>query len=415
VGNSVAVPNPSEWFGIGYDGETWTSNHYYFSPSIGGTPPGFEATFWFEPRRHAGMILLHQGAGGGALGQMIHTYVYTLNAQKVDAGRQEPVKPFPYTEEEVSFENKAAEIKLAGSLTIPSGAGPFPAVVLIPKAGPMDRDERILNHRPFLVLADYLTRAGIAVLRTDVRGAGKSGGKFAGAQVGDFAGDAEAAMEYLRTRKEVDASRVGLISHGEGGRAAGMVAARNRNAAFVVMLGAAAVPLAANSVEGGRLSAEANGELYAKAEAQASLTQGILTIVLRESDPTALEKNLRDFLVGKLPESQIAAQMRQWTSAAFRTAMGYDPGPELKKIPCPVLALYAEKDFSVPAKLNVPAMRAALSENKASEVEELPDLNLLFQTADVGVGREANWAEETMSPVVLKKIADWVARQGSRR
>src|SRR5215471_9792092 len=94
VGNSVAVPNPSEWFGIGYDGETWTSNHYYFIPSIGGTPPGFEATLWFEPRRHAGMILLHQGSGGGALGQMIHTYVYTLNAQKVDAGRQDPIKPF---------------------------------------------------------------------------------------------------------------------------------------------------------------------------------------------------------------------------------------------------------------------------------------------------------------------------------
>jgi CubicO group peptidase (beta-lactamase class C family)/pimeloyl-ACP methyl ester carboxylesterase len=415
TGNSVAVPNPSEWFGIGYHGETWTSNHYYFIPSIGSTQPGFDAAFWFEPRRHAGMILLHQGGGGGALGQMIHTYVYTLNAQKVDAGRQDPIKPFPYTEEEVSFENKAGEIKLAGSLTIPSGTGPFPAVVLIPKSGPMDRDERILNHRPFLVLADYLTRAGIAVLRTDVRGVGKSGGRFAGAQAGDLASDAEAALEYLRTRKEVNASSVGLISHGEGGLAAGTAAARNRNAAFVVMLGAAAIPLAENFVEGSRLSAVANGELYAKAEAQASLMRGILKIVLRESDQATLEKSLRDFLAGKLPESQIAAQMRQWTSSAFRTAMSYDPGPEFKKITCPVLALYAEKDLTTPAKLNVPAMRAALAGNKTAEVEELPDLNLLFQTADVGIGREANWAEETMSPAVLKKIADWVVRQGSRR
>ena len=202
VGNSVAVPNPSEWFGIGYDGETWTSDHYYFIPSIGTAQPGFDAAFWFEPRRHAGLIMLHQGGGGGALGQMIHTYVYTLNAQKVDAGRQDPVKPLPYTSEDVSFENKAAGIQLAGSLTIPAGAGPFPAVVLIPKSGPMDRDERLLNHRPFLVLADYLTRAGIAALRTDVRGVGKSGGKFAGAQAGDFAADAEAAIDYLRTRKK---------------------------------------------------------------------------------------------------------------------------------------------------------------------------------------------------------------------
>jgi len=415
VGNSVAVPNPSEWFGIGYHGETWTSNHYYFVPSIGSTQPGFDATFWFEPRRHAGVILLHQGGGGGVLGQMIHTYVYTLNAQKVDAGRQDPVKPFPYTEEEVSFENKAAGIELAGSLTVPTGTAPFPAVVLIPKSGAMDRDERILNHRPFLVLADYLTRAGIAVLRADVRGVGKSGGKFAGAQVADLAGDAEAAMEYLRTRKEVNAGRVGLVSHGEGGLAAGMAAARDRNVAFVVMLGAAAVPLAENAVEGSRLSAEANGELYAKAEAQASLMRGVLTIVLHESDQATLENNLRNLLVGKLPESQIAPQIRQWTSPAVRTAMSYDPGPELKKITCPVLALYAEKDFTVPARLNVPAMRAALAGNKAGEVEELPDLNLLFQTADVGIGREANWAEETMSPAVLTKIADWAVRQGSRR
>jgi pimeloyl-ACP methyl ester carboxylesterase len=322
--------------------------------------------------------------------------------------------PVPYTEEQVSFDNKAAGIKLAGSLTIPSGTGPFPAVVLIPKAGPMDRDERILNHRPFLVLADYLTRAGIAVLRTDVRGVARSGGTFAGAQAGDFAGDAEAALEYMRTRKEVKANRVGLISHGEGGLAAGIAAARNPGAAFVVMLGAAAIPLAENSVEGGRLSAEANGELYRKAEAQASLMHGILPIVLRESDPATLERELRSFLLGKLPESQIASQMRQWTSPAFRRAMSYDPGPVLKKITCPVLALYAEKDFSVPAKLNVPAMRAALAGNKTAQVEELPDLNFLFQTADAGIGREANWAEETMSPVVLKKITDWVVGQGSR-
>jgi CubicO group peptidase (beta-lactamase class C family)/pimeloyl-ACP methyl ester carboxylesterase len=414
VGNSVAVPNPSEWSGIGYHGETWTSNHYYFIPSIDSTLPGFDASFWFEPRSHAGVILLHQGGGAGALGQMIHTYVYTMNAQKVDAGRQDPVKPIPYTEEEVSFENKAAQIRLAGSLTIPQGTGPFPAVALIPKPGPMDRDERILNHRPFLVLADYLTRAGIAVLRTDVRGVAQSGGKFAGAEVEDYAGDAEAALEYLKTRQEVDASRVGLVSHGEGALAAVLVAARNHNVASLVMLGAPAVPAAENSVEGSRLSAEANGQFYAKAEEQAALLRGMLALILRENDQATLERKLRDFLAGKFPDAQIDAQMRQWTSAAYRRAMSYDPAPELKKLTCPVLALYAEKDFTVPAGLNIPAMRAALAGNKAGEVEELPDLNLLFQSADVGIMREANWVEETMSPAVLKKIADWVLRQGSR-
>ena len=415
VGNSVAVPNPGEWFGVGYHGENWTANHYYFIPSIGNTPSGFDASLWFEPRRHAALIMLHRGGGSAAIGQMIHTYVYTLNAHKVDAGRQEPSKPYPYTEEEVGFEHKTAGIPLAGTLTLPRGTGPFPAVVLIPKSGPLDRDERLLNHRPFLVLADYLTRAGIAVLRADVRGAAKSGGKFAGAQTEDFAGDAEAALAYLKTRREIDSRRLGLISHGEGGLVAPVVAARNQDVAFVVMLGAPAVTAAANAVEGSRLSAEANGELRAKAEEQAELMRGVLTLVQQESDPAALERRLRETLAGKLPEPLIGAQMRQWTSAAYRRAMNYDPAAELKKIACPVLALYAEKDFSVPAKLNVPAMRAAIAGNPAGVVEEVPDVNLLFQTADVGIGREANWAEETMSPAVMRKIAEWVLRQSERR
>jgi pimeloyl-ACP methyl ester carboxylesterase len=227
-------------------------------------------------------------------------------------------------------------------------------------------------------------------------------------RVEDSVGDAAAALAYVAARKEVNASRIGLLSHGEGARTAALTAARDGHAAFVVMLGAPAVRAADNSVEGSRLSAEANGELYARAEEQSSLTRGILKIVLEESDPAALEKKLREFLAGKLPEPQIAAQMRQWTSAAFRTAMSYDPAPELRNIACPLLALYAEKDFTVPAKLNVPAMRTALKGNKAGEVEEFADLNFLFQTADTGIGREANWAEETMSPVVMKRIADWV-------
>ncbi len=411
VGNSIAVVNPSEWFGIGYHGETWTSNHYYFIPPISGPRPGNDASLWFEPRRHAGVILLHHGAAGAALGQMIHTYVYTLNAQKVDAGRQDPVKPLPYTEEEVSFDNAAAGIKLAGTLTIPQGAGPFPSVVLIPRSGPFDRDERMLNHRAFLVLADFLTRAGIAVLRSDVRGSGKSGGKFAGSQIDDYAGDVEAAVAYLKTRSEVNAGRIGLVSHGEGGLVAAIVSARDRDVAFVVMLGTPAAKTADNAVESGRLAAIGNGELSAKADEQAEIMRGVLTIVRQENDQAALASKLRDFLAGKLPEPQIAAQMGRWTSLGFRKNMSYDPAPQLREVACPVLALYAEKDLSVPAKLNLPAMRAALAGNKAAEVEEVPDVNLLFQTADVGIGREANWAEETVSPVVLKRIADWIARR----
>src|SRR5579871_1020634 len=413
VSNSIAVPNPNEGFGIGFHGETWTSNHYYMILPIGYGGPGYEAALWFEPRRHAGVILLHQGSGSAALGQMIHTYVYTLNAQKNDAGRQNQVQPVPYTAEDVEFDNHAAEIKLAGTLTIPRGKGPFPAVVLIPRAGPTDRDARLLNHRPFLILADYLTRAGVAVLRTDGRGVGKSGGKYGPAPKDDSASDADAAVAYLKSRPEVDGHKIGLLSHGEGGLVGPIVAGRNRDVAFLVMLGAPAVPAAENSVLASRLNAEGNGELYRKAEEQADETRKILSLIREESDPASLDRKLREFLAGKIPEAQMEGQIRQWTSPTFRRTLTYDPAAELKKLVCPVLALYAEKDLTVPAELNLPAMRAALeaSGTRKFKVEELPDLNLLFQTADVGIGREANWTEETISPVVLKRIADWLLKE----
>jgi CubicO group peptidase (beta-lactamase class C family)/pimeloyl-ACP methyl ester carboxylesterase len=415
VANSIAVPNPNEGFGIGFHGETWTSNHYYFILSVGYGGPTYEAALWFEPRRHTGVILLHHGSSSAALGRMIHSYVYTLNAQKNDAGEQEPARPFPYTEEDISFENQAAQIRLAGTLTIPQGKGPYPAVVLIPKAGPLDRDEWLLNHRPFFVLADYLTRAGIAVLRADVRGAGKSGGKYSGAAMDDFASDAAAAVAYLKTRSQVDPKKIGLLSHGEGGLAAPIAAARNRDVAFVVMLGAPAVPAARNYVEAGRLTAEASGELYRKADEQTAETRKLFSLLQEEKDPVSLDRKLREFLAGKMPDAQIEGQVRQWASPAFRHTLTYDPAAGLKQLTCPVLALYAEKDLSVPAELNLPAMRAALesSGNRNFQVEELPDLNLLFQTADVGIGREANWTGETISPVVLKRIADWLAQQGA--
>ena len=168
-------------------------------------------------------------------------------------------------------------------------------------------------------------------------------------------------------------------------------------------------------MESNRLSAEGNGELYRKADEQAAETRKILSVVQQEEDPASLDRKLREFLARKVPEAQIGGQIRQLTSSAFRRTLTYNPAAGLKKLACPVLALYAEKDLSVPAELNLPAMRAALesSGNKNFKVEELPDLNLLFQTADVGTGREANWTGETISPVVLKKIADWLSQQAA--
>ena len=155
---------------------------------------------------------------------------------------QNPRKPYPYREEEITYDNKAAGIRLAATLTVPPGEGPFPAVVLITGSGPQDRDESLLGHRPFLVLADYLTRQGITVLRADDRGVGQSGGNFATATTADFATDAEAGVAYLKTRPEADPQKIGLIGHSEGAIIAPMVAARNPDVTFLVMMAGSGVP-----------------------------------------------------------------------------------------------------------------------------------------------------------------------------
>ena len=220
-------------------------------------------------------------------------------------------------------------------------------------------------------------------------------------------------MAYLKTRPEVNGGKIGLLSHGEGGLVASKVAARHPEGRVP---GDARRPRGAVrgklGRENTRLTLEGNGELPRKAKEQAADTRRVFALLRGEKDPAALEKQLREYLAGKLPEAQIAGQIRQWTSPAFLRQITNDPAVELKKLACPVLALYAEKDFSTPASLNLPAMRAALeaSGTKKFEVEELPDLNTLFQTADVGIGREANWTGgDDLSPVVLKRVADWLA------
>ncbi len=326
---------------------------------------------------------------------------------------QNPVKPYPYREEEVSYENKAAGIKLAGTLTIPPGKGPFPAVLLITGSGPQDRDESLMGHKPFLVLADYLTRKGIAVLRADDRGVGKSGGKFAEATTADFATDAEAGVAFLKSRPDVDLRHIGLIGHSEGGVIAPMVAARNSDVAFIVMMAGSGVPgddiIVAQSV----LIAEASGVSHEAAQKVGADERELLTLVKSESDSATLEKKLREKLAGKVPAAQMDMQIKAVTSAWFRYFLSYDPAPTLAKVHCPVLAINGEKDTQVPPKVNLPAIRKALEagRNRNFELIEFPGLNHLFQTAKTGAPAEYGQIEETMSPTALEKISSWIGKQ----
>jgi len=351
----------------------------------------------------------------GTWTQMSNSFPLTLKRVKdtseLERRRaQNPAKPYPYKEEEVSYDNKAAGITLAATLTTPPGKGPFPAVLLITGSGPHDRDEALMGHKPFLVLADYLTRKGVVVLRADKRGFAKSTGNFSTATMVDFATDADAGVAYLKTRPEVDPHRIGLIGHSEGGVVAPMSAARNSDVAFIVMMAGPGVPGDEILPEQLILISEAAGKSHEEAEKDAAEQRTILALVEHEKDDAALEKQLREKLSGKLPEAQIQTQIKSLTSDWFRHFLTYDPAAGLRKVTCPVLAINGEKDLQVPPKQNLPVIRKALADarNKNFEVDELPGLNHLFQTAKTGAVSEYAEIEETMSPVALEKIASWI-------
>ena len=326
---------------------------------------------------------------------------------------QNPVKPYPYREEDVTYENKAAGVTIGATLTTPAGSGPFPAVLLITGSGPQDRDESLMGHRPFLVLADYLTRHGIAVLRADDRGVGKSTGTFAAATSADFATDAEAGIAYLQTRAEVDRRKIGIVGHSEGGLIAPMVAARNSSVAFIVLLAGSGVTgdriLAAQSA----LISEAGGLSHEQAEKNSRDLLDVLAVVKTAKDDASLEAALRAKLAGMVPAPQVDAQIRALSATWFRYFVAYDPATSRSRVTCPVLALGGEKDLQVPPAENLAAIRKALDAagNKNVTVEQLPGLNHLFQTAKTGAPSEYSQIEETMSPVALAKIGDWIAKR----
>ena len=324
---------------------------------------------------------------------------------------QVPTKPYPYREQEVTFDNKVQNVTLAATFTIPQGTGPFPAVLLITGSGPQDRDESLMGHKPFLILSDYLTRHGIAVLRADDRGTGKSTGVFTNATTADFATDTEAGVAYLKTRPEVNPHKIGLIGHSEGGIIAPMVAARNKDVAFIVMMAGTGVRGDQVLVAQGEAIQIANGKTAEEAAKDSARQKEMLALVETEKDDAVLERELREKMSGNVPEAQIGLQMKQLTSPWMRYFLTYDPAIALRQLTCSVLAINGSLDRQVLPEQNLPAIRKALAGNTHAEIDELPGLNHLFQTAKTGSPAEYAQIEETMSPVALEKVSSWLLKQ----
>lgn len=336
---------------------------------------------------------------------------------------QEPSAPYPYNLEEIIIQNPSAGITLAGTLTLPKKEGIFPVVILITGSGPQNRDEEVFGHKPFLIIADYLTRQGIAVLRYDDRGVAKSTGNFQAATSADFASDVESAIAYLKTRKDIDLKKIGLIGHSEGGMIAPMVAAKSKDVRFIVSLAGTGMRGNQLLLLQQELIGRASGVPEKEIEMWKEVSKKGMDMVLQATDPKVLQQELTRLLTDAILkqkgdtvqqkaaiETQVAQQVSQLTSPWMQFFMKYDPVPTLTKVRCPVLALNGEKDLQVPAKENISAITNALKRggNKMVTTQIFPNLNHLFQECNTGLPSEYSSIEQTISPVVLETIAKWI-------
>jgi hypothetical protein len=340
---------------------------------------------------------------------------------------QEPKQPYPYDELDVRFENTPANVTLAGTLTTPRGSGPHPAVVLISGSGPQDRDQAIMGHRPFLVLADHLTRQGIAVLRYDDRGVGKSTGRFRAATHEDFVTDALAAVDWLKTRKEIDPARIGLVGHSEGGVAAPLAAVkRPRDIAFIVLLAGVGVPMDELLVRQGQDLARVMGTSAALMERSTSGQRAMFSLLKEKLDDPTLEQRVRALAQEQLMEltdeqrttlgytdAMMERQLQTVLTPWFRQLVAYDPRPTLRQVQCPVLAINGEKDLQVASQVNLTAIRDALTAggNRDVTIREFPGLNHLFQMSTTGAIAEYGQIEETFNAEALRAVSDWIRRR----
>jgi dipeptidyl aminopeptidase/acylaminoacyl peptidase len=342
---------------------------------------------------------------------------------------QEPVPPYPYNEEEVMFVNRNDGVTLAGTLTLPRTQGPFPAVILLHGSAPLDRDCSLFGHKFFLVWADHLTRQGIAVLRFDKRSAGKSTGNYDTATIEDFAADALAGVEYLKSRKEINIKKIGLIGHSEGGMTAPLAASKSEDVAFIVMMAGPCANWEKMMDEQVALIHRANGVAEETIALSRQLLQQMFVVIKKQENRELAAKQLREVLsehLGRLTIDQRTAfeacygtidqQINFFNSMWFRFSLTYDPAATLRKVRIPVLALIGELDANVSSKQNLPLIAKALEEggSKDYKVMELPKLNHGFQTCQTGSPKEHVTIDETTAPAALNLMSDWILEKTSQ-
>lgn len=339
---------------------------------------------------------------------------------------QTPIEPLPYISEEVTIsDNSQNKVSLSGTLTLPDSTGIFPAIILIAGSGPNDRDETIFGHKPFYVISDYLTRNGFAVLRYDKRGVGKSTGDYSKATISDFVTDASNALEYLKSRKGIDSSKIGMLGHSEGGIIAPMVASKSSDVKFLVLLAAPGtkgieivLDQNENSLKHQGIEPETINRLQLT---NREIFESLLVWSGSENDRTALRDRL-SYLWEQLPiliklklekEPYLRAQFNAMITPGYRSFLATDPKDYLSLVSCPVLAINGENDVQVPALKNLEAIKHHIQKggNYKVETKSYPMLNHLFQESITGQPDEYAKIDQTISPQVLSDITNWVKNQ----
>ena len=335
---------------------------------------------------------------------------------------QEPKPPFPYHSEDITFENKIAGVTLAGTLTLPETGSNFTAVILVSGSGAQNRNSEIMGHKPFLVIADHLTRNGIAVLRYDDRGTAQSTGDFRTATTADLASDTESAIAYLKSRKEINSKKIGIIGHSEGGIIAPMVAARSKDVGFIVMLAGSGIRgdkvLLIQEEIAYRASGMAEDMIVETCKINSKVfnkiidTEGLLS---REEIVDFMTTSLKDDFEKSYPAgTSYHNYIQQFASGVsspwIQYFLRYDPVAVLQQVKCPVLVANGNKDLQVTPKENLKAISAALKNggNNKVTIKEYPDLNHLFQECTTGSSTEYAIIEQTFSPEVLKDVVSWI-------
>jgi dipeptidyl aminopeptidase/acylaminoacyl peptidase len=321
--------------------------------------------------------------------------------------------PRPYMPREISFANIAGHNQIAGTLSLPTGDGPFPAVVLISGTGHNTRDEDVWGHKVFLVLADTLARNGFAVLRYDKRGVGGSSGNYDAATTVDFTSDAEAAVAWLKSEPHIDARRIGVLGHSEGGIIAPTVASLDKGVAFVVMIAGPCIRGDKLFVLQSAMTAKAYGAPDDYIAKRKVFDQELYNAVISAPSESAALDRARAMIARGVADKVIDANeaeslAKDDTTPWERYFLAYDPAPTLARITVPVLVLNGSLDVQVPAKENLASARQALKNNPNATVVELPGMNHLLQDAKTGAPNEYNDIEETISPTALKTITDWL-------